>query len=245
MTALLIVMVFSLVRDELCRSQTNSCQTCGMSSVAQPHPTVPAGATEVDVKQALRSAIRSTRSIRSPRVQAEVAERLAKVTIMIPDVAQASCVALYASRAGEPGTLPLIEQLVAKGKRVLLPVLGPSLERGWAEFTDAEDLRERAPGRPPEPSGPDLGAEALAEADVVLAPALAVDTSGNRLGNGGGWYDRALGHARPGAPVIALVHAEEIYDGEEHPLPVEPHDRPVDAVATPEGWRWLRMRAAA
>ena len=128
-----------------------------MSSVAQPHPTVPAGATEVDVKQALRTAIRSTRSIRSPRVQAEVAERLAKVTIMIPDVAQASCVALYASRAGEPGTLPLIEQLVAKGKRVLLPVLGPSLERGWAEFTDAEDLRERAPGRPPSRADPTSG----------------------------------------------------------------------------------------
>ena len=216
-----------------------------MSSVAQPHPTVPAGASAVDVKQALRTAIRATRSIRSPRVQAEAAEQLAQVAITIPDVAQAACVALYASRAGEPGTLPLIELLVARGKRVLLPVLGPTLRRGWAEFTTFDDLRERAPGRPPEPGGPDLGAEAVADADVVLAPALAIDTSGHRLGNGGGWYDRALEHIRPEAPVIAIVHAEEIYDGEEHPLPVEPHDRPVDAVATAEGWRWLRMRAVA
>jgi len=199
----------------------------------------------VDAKQTLRAAIRASRTIRSPRVQADAAAHLAHVVAAIPDVAEASCVALYASRPGEPGTLPLIELLVSKGKRVLLPVLGPTLQRGWAEFSGADDLLERAPGRPPEPGGEDLGAEALAAADVVLAPALAVDTSGNRLGNGGGWYDRALEHARNDVPVIALVHAEEIYDGEEYPLPVEPHDRRVDAVATPEGWRWLRMRAAA
>src|SRR5690554_962286 len=214
-----------------------------MSAVAQPHPSVPAGADAVEAKQALRAAIRASRSIRSPRVQAEAAAHLAQVVTTIPDVAQASCVALYASRAGEPGTLPLIELLVSKGKRVLLPVLGTNLRRGWGEFTSAEDLRERAPGRPPEPGGPELGPEALAEADVVLAPALAIDTAGARLGNGGGWYDRALEHARPGVPVVALVHAEEIYDGEEYPLPFESHDRRVDAVATPEGWRWLRIRA--
>jgi len=215
-----------------------------MSSVAQPHPVVPAGADVVDAKQELRRAIRSTRGVRSPRMQSEIAEKIAQVVAAIPDVAQASCVALYASRPGEPGTLPLIERLVAKGKRVLLPVLGAELRRGWADFVDAEDLRERAPGRPPEPGGEDLGPEALRLADVVLAPALAVDTHGNRLGNGAGWYDRALEHLREGVPVIAVVHAEEIYDGEEHPLPVEPHDRRVDAVATPEGWRWLRTREA-
>lgn len=216
-----------------------------MSSVAQPRPSVPSGAGTVDAKQALRAAIRANRRHRSPRVQADVAAHLAQVVSTIPDVAQAACVALYASRVHEPGTGPLLELLAAKGKRILLPVLGPTLQRGWTEFTTLDDLCERAPGRPPEPSGEDLGAQALAEADVVLAPALAVDTLGHRLGNGGGWYDRALEHARPGVPVIALVHPEEVYDGALYPLPTEPHDRPVDAVATPEGWRWLRARAAA
>lgn len=216
-----------------------------MSSVAQPHPSVPSGADAVDAKQALRAAIRASRAIRSPRVQADAAAHLAQVVATIPDVAQATCVALYASRVGEPGTLPMLELLAGKGKRVLLPVLGSNLRRGWAEFTSADDLSERAPGRPPEPGGPEFEADALAEADVVLAPALAVDTSGSRLGNGGGWYDRALEFARPDVPVVALVYAEEIYDGEEYPLPVEAHDRRVDAVATPEGWRWLRIRAAA
>ena len=69
----------------------------------------------------------------------------------------------------------------------------------------------------------------------MIAPALAVDTTGARLGQGGGWYDRALEHLRPGAPVVALVFPEELYDAQTRPLPRERHDRLVDAVATPAG----------
>ena len=96
-------------------------------------------------------------------------------------------------------------------------MLGSGLQRDWAEYAGVDDLRERAPGRPPEPGGPTLGAAALAEADVVIAPALAVDTTGARLGQGGGWYDRALEHIRPGVPVIALVFPEELYDADTPP----------------------------
>ncbi|WP_448631407.1 5-formyltetrahydrofolate cyclo-ligase [Cellulomonas soli] len=71
-------------------------------------------------------------------------------------------------------------------------------------------------------------------------PALAVDTAGTRLGQGGGWYDRALAHARPGVRTVALVYPEELYEAGVRPLPREPHDRRVDAVATPDGWRCLR-----
>ena len=79
----------------------------------------------------------------------------------------------------------------------------------------------------------------LVDADVVIAPALAVDSNGVRLGQGGGWYDRALEHVRPGTKVIAVVFPEEVYDATDRPLPLEKHDRTVDAVATPLGWRWL------
>ena len=96
----------------------------------------------------------------------------------------------------------------------------------------------------PSPAPRTSGAGALAEADVVVAPALAVDTSGARLGQGGGWYDRALEHARPGTPVIAMVFEEEVYDAASRPVPREAHDRLVDAVATPDGWRWLRAADA-
>lgn len=216
-----------------------------MSSVAQPYVPPDVTLDPRDAKQVLRKSIRAAREVRSPRMRAEAATQLAEVVCQIPDVAEATCVAVYASRPHEPGTLALLERLASRGARVLLPVLGANLQRDWADYLSPEDLAERAPGRPPEPSTPQLGPEALAAADVVLTPALAVDTSGARLGHGGGWYDRALDHVRPGVPVIALAFAEEVYDATERPLPREEHDVPVDAVATPDGWRWLRPALSA
>ncbi|MCM0641291.1 5-formyltetrahydrofolate cyclo-ligase [Cellulomonas wangsupingiae] len=186
-------------------------------------------------KDRLRRQVRARRNHRSARRRAEVAEQLAQVLLTIPEVAAARCVSVYASRPTEPGTGPILDELAARGVRLLMPVLGTGLQRDWAEYAGRDDLRERAPGRPPEPSGPPLGAATLADADVVLVPALAVDVAGGRLGQGGGWYDRVLTHVRPGAPVIALVHEDEILDV----VPREPHDLTVTAVATPDGWRRL------
>jgi 5-formyltetrahydrofolate cyclo-ligase len=87
-----------------------------------------------------------------------------------------------------------------------------------------------------EPVGPKLGPTAIGTAEVVVVPALAVDRGGTRLGRGGGWYDRALRHARPGAVVVAVVFDGEVVDR----LPALDHDRPVTAVVTPSGgWQEL------
>ncbi|MCC2322657.1 5-formyltetrahydrofolate cyclo-ligase [Cellulomonas xiejunii] len=212
-----------------------------MSAVAQPPWHDHADATAhrarprhpAEEKDQLRRQVRARRSQRSARRRTEVALRLAEVVLTIPEVTAARCVSIYASRPSEPGTGPLIEALAERGVRLLLPVLGTGLQRDWAEYAGADDMRERAPGRPPEPSGAPLGSAGLADADVVLVPALAVDTHGGRLGQGGGWYDRVLAHVRPGAPVIALVHEDEVLDE----VPREEHDVPVTGVATPDGWR--------
>jgi 5-formyltetrahydrofolate cyclo-ligase len=74
---------------------------------------------------------------------------------------------------------------------------------------------------------------------VVIVPALAVDTLGNWLGQGGGFYDRTLRTVDRAVPVFALVHETEIFDAAVEPVPAEPHDRPVDAVLTPN--RCLRL----
>ncbi|OZG65915.1 5-formyltetrahydrofolate cyclo-ligase [Bifidobacterium eulemuris] len=88
------------------------------------------------------------------------------------------------------------------------------------------------PRRPQEPDGEVLPPEALAQADLIVVPALAVDRGGVRLGRGGGWYDRALEHRRADAPVVAVVWPWEIVDG---PLPHEAHDVPVDAALSVDG----------
>jgi len=65
---------------------------------------------------------------------------------------------------------------------------------------------------------------------LVLVPALAVDRSGTRLGRGGGWYDRALGHLAPGSVVLAVVYPQEVWPA--GALPRENHDQSVDGVLT-------------
>ena len=82
-----------------------------------------------------------------------------------------------------------------------------------------------------EPGGPTLGVDAIATADLVLAPGLAVDPSGMRMGKGGGCYDRALGRVPVGTPVCVVLYDHERVDR----VPSEPHDRPVNAVVTPTG----------
>lgn len=211
-----------------------------MSGPAQPYPVRDSLEPE-EAKKALRAAIRSAREARSERRRDEAAEAFAAVVLTIPEVQAAQCIGLYASRPSEPGTVPLMQALAAAGKTLLLPVLGAGLQRDWAEYAGADDLLQRAPGRPPEPSTEPRGPAAITNADVIIAPALAVDSAGNRLGQGGGWYDRALAHVRPGVKIIALVFPEEIYDADERPLPHEDHDRGVDGVATPSTWEWLTV----
>jgi 5-formyltetrahydrofolate cyclo-ligase len=134
----------------------------------------------------------------------------------------------------EPGHGRLPAAFTQLGARVLLPVV-PTDGR---ELSWAVDTGRLAPGRYGllEPRGPRLGATAVGTADVVVVPALAVARDGIRLGRGGGYYDRALQHARPDAVVVALVFDDEFVDE----LPTEPHDRRVTAVVTPSGgWQTL------
>ena len=87
-------------------------------------------------------------------------------------------------------------------------------------------------GRPPaQPDGEALGSAALAGADLILIPALAASADGTRLGQGGGWYDRALMYRSPGVPVVAAIFDDEVLEA--GVIPAEPHDIPVDAIVTP------------
>ncbi|HYO18929.1 MAG TPA: 5-formyltetrahydrofolate cyclo-ligase, partial [Dermatophilaceae bacterium] len=129
-------------------------------------------------------------------------------------------VAIYRSLPHEPPTEALAEMLHRRGVRVIVPETLPDLDLQWRELLD--DGTE----------GPRLGLDGIAAARLILAPALAIDHSGNRLGQGGGCYDRALARRRADALVVAIVNDQE-YAGS--PLPHDAHDVPVDAVITPGG----------
>lgn len=141
----------------------------------------------------------------------------------------------------EPGSPAVLDGLVCRGCRVLLPVVA-SPEAGvaagsarsepgpldWAEYLGAGSLRA-GPFGLYEPIGPRLGCAAIATAVLVLVPALAVDQHGVRLGRGGGYYDRTLPLAAAGTPLVAIVRDDEVVAS----LPVQPHDVPVSAALTP------------
>lgn len=186
-----------------------------------------------DLKVAWRSAVARSRLQRGERRNHEHAETFRDAVLALPEIANVRCASVYASRSYEPGTLPLIEALHSRGIEVLLPRLGGGLQRGWSVYSQADDLVPRSPGRPPEPSGDFLPQERLADADLIVVPALAADTEGTRLGQGAGWYDRTLKDARKGVPIVALVFDDEFHDAATRPIPREHHDVPVTIVVTP------------
>ena len=196
-----------------------------------------------DAKDELRKVLRTHRRAHHHHPpQGHTADFEALTKHALEAVAGAQRVAAFVSVGAEPCTRLLLERLHEGGVQVLLPVLGPRLARCWGLFQGSEDLAERAPRRPPEPSGPTLPAEAVRHVDALLIPALAVDCDGRRLGQGGGWYDRMLPLRASGTHTFAVIHPEELVTG---PLPVEEHDEPVDAVITAQEWFLLATGSPA
>jgi 5-formyltetrahydrofolate cyclo-ligase len=186
-------------------------------------------------KIALRDQLSTVRR-RRPLVEVSAAAHaLAEQLLATPEVQRAATVATYVSVGTEPGTGPLLERLLELGRRVIVPVVLPDLDLDWAVY-DGPDCLATARRGLLEPTGPRLGLDAIATADVVLAPGLAVDGTGARLGQGGGCFDRALTRVPVGTFTCVLLYDDEVVDA----VPRADHDRPVTAVATPSGVSRLR-----
>lgn len=181
-------------------------------------------------KLAMRDQLLTARRRRPLLEVREAAERIAEQLIAAPEVRRAATVAAYVSVGTEPGTGPLLDRLTHAGKRVILPVLLRDRDLDWAVYDGPDGLVAAGRGLL-EPTGPRLGAQAVATADVVLTPGLAVDRRGMRLGRGGGSYDRALTRVPAGTFVCTLLYEDELMGA----VPAADHDRPVTAVATPVG----------
>ncbi|MGI9171518.1 MAG: 5-formyltetrahydrofolate cyclo-ligase [Candidatus Nanopelagicus sp.] len=131
----------------------------------------------------------------------------------------------YISYEFEPDTTELNKRLIGAGKKLFLPRMLQDKDLEWVAWDGSTESLKKS-GKTLEPIGQ---ADSKTHLQVIIVPALHVDRSGNRLGQGGGSYDRAL--ARSNAWKIALLHRGELTSEN---LPVEPHDQKVNAVATPE-----------
>ncbi len=198
-----------------------------------PRPPAP-GSEAALAKHRLRERVRAERRARSGSERAAASAGIADVL----DALSAGCtvVACFLATATEPDTLPFLRRAVHRGLRVLLPISRSDGRLDWAAWTGEEDALTSGAFGIREPSGPALGPDALAEAELVIVPAAAVDRTGVRLGWGRGYYDRALAGLPVDAPVYAVVYDSEVVDI----VPREPHDRPVTGVITPTGALTLR-----
>jgi 5-formyltetrahydrofolate cyclo-ligase len=132
----------------------------------------------------------------------------------------------------DPG--PVLRRFEKAGAQTALPVVvspdDPMVFRPWRE---GDPLAPDALGVP---APTDLRGEVWP--DVVIAPVLAFDAHGGRLGQGGGCFDRTLAmlRARGSLIVVGLAFADQ----EVSEVPREPHDQALDATLTDSGYRWVR-----
>lgn len=189
-------------------------------------------ATVASAKIALRVAVRNRRkslAIEHPEAHwfaAEVAQ--APISQLFPNPA-GKVAALYKALGSELDTRTLGDWLVEQGWTLALP---------FVEEGDRMTFRRWAPG---DPTGHDFAglpspkqdAEVVAP-DLVIVPLLAFDRFGGRLGQGAGWYDRALADLRTQKEVVVVGLA---YSGQRVArVPTEDHDQRLDALLTEGGW---------
>ena len=186
-------------------------------------------------KQALRRQLRARRRAAAPQRDrgADSAAIAAAASALLDTLSPAPlaigghpaydgglCVAIYRSLPLEPPTPELAAMLHSRHATVIVPETLPDFDLEWHEL--------RADGS----EGPRLGLARIGAARLILTPALSVDHSGTRLGQGGGCYDRALARRRSDALVVAIVNDQEYTAG---PLPSDDHDVRVRGVITPGG----------
>lgn len=146
-------------------------------------------------------------------------------------------VCAFISRGTEPPTSPALHRLHTSGHRVFVPVCEAGFGLSWVQWRPGITLVRSTLAPVDEPVGPRLPFAGLGGVAGIVLPALATDRAGNRLGQGGGYYDRFLamlshGPVRP--PTAALVYSHEVLAP--GALAHDGLDRPVDGALTPDGW---------
>lgn len=192
----------------------------------------------MESRQQLRSEIRQRRnSLTLAQQKVASIQLLTQVNKLFDGMTTAPHrVALYLTNDGEIDTGPLIEQLKEREFDLLLPVLHP-FTKGVLNFQSVDHTtvwyNNKYRIQEPKPDASRIGP--INTIDVIFMPLVAFDSAGNRLGMGGGYYDRTLAQLannqrcqhRP--LLIGLAHdCQEVTQ-----LPVEPWDIPIDAIVTP------------
>lgn len=188
-------------------------------------------------RQDIRQQIRQRRRALSAQQQHTFARQTAESIASHPRIIAADSVAAFLSFDGELDTRPLIERLWHMGKQVYLPVLHP-FSAGNLLFLHYHPDSVLRPNRFNilEPELDVRNVLPTSQLAVILAPLVAFDSQGQRLGMGGGLYDRTLQQWQHGGPYpIGLAHDCQQVDY----IPTEHWDIPLPEIVTPSKvWAW-------
>lgn len=138
----------------------------------------------------------------------------------------------FLSFRSEVETREMVEDNLDRGNRVLIPKSEPA-ERKLIPSQLLDFEKDLAPGfyGIPEPGPGALRPVEPREIDLLIVPGVAFDLRGNRLGYGGGYYDRFFERLRPAVPLVALAFELQLVPR----VPVDPWDRPMDWIVTEKG----------
>lgn len=188
-------------------------------------------------RQKIRQLIRQRRRALTPQQQTLFGQQAASRMMSWAPMSKAQTIALFLSFDGELNTQPLIEQLWRAGKRVYLPVLHP-FSSGNLLFLHYHPNSRLVVNRLKisEPKLDVRNVLPLDALDVLITPLVAFDEQGQRLGMGGGFYDRTLQNWQQHdiQPVGYAHDCQQVAA-----LPIEQWDIPLPTVITPSKiWQW-------
>lgn len=192
-------------------------------------------------KTALRSQLRAARKQRDPGAIADIDSRISQQisdVLETLDLTAGSVVAAYAGMAFEPSVNALRSQLKKLGCTVLIPIVSGD-QLLWASDTNEESWAPNAFGTlEPDPRGARTSSQALPTCAAIVVPSQAINPLGFRLGQGKGFYDRALTEITglSHQPLIIGVTFESEFLSE---IPTEDHDIPVDVSVSESTVRWF------
>ena len=180
-----------------------------------------------ELRQQLRQHIRKTRQNLTALQQQQAAQRITQQALSFIKQHQARNIALYLAVDGEIATQPLIEQLWQQGKNVYLPVLHPFCKGHllFLRYLPDTPMKQNKYGI----FEPHLNVQnvlPLEQLDVIFTPLVAFDKRGNRLGMGGGFYDRTLQNSQRRFITVGLAHQCQQVEA----LPIESWDIPLEQI---------------
>jgi 5-formyltetrahydrofolate cyclo-ligase len=176
----------------------------------------------------MRESVLRARDAMSPELRSAASERIAEALVRRPDFAAARVVLLTLPYGSEWDTRLLFATARARGKTVAVPRVNLA-QRMLEIYAVADLVTDVAPGYRGilEPHA-GSGSVDLASIDWVLVPGVAFDAHGQRIGYGGGYYDRLLPMLPATVPRIAGAFELQVVER----VPIAPHDLALDAIVT-------------